>query len=81
MTGDTTAKSGGGGTMPVYSITTNYFTSGTQKQAEAGSVVPAINAMEPTKEGYYLVLEDGSEMKIIGNFFIMPSQNVQYIGR
>ena len=74
-------QSGGGGSLPTYSITTNYYTNGTQTQAEAGSVVTAKNAFDPVKEGYFLVLEDGQEMRIDGNIVIMPSQNVQYIGR
>ena len=65
----------------MYSITTDYFTSGTQKQAEAGSVVAAKYVLDPVTEGYFLVLEDGQEMNISGNIFIMPSQNVQFIGR
>ena len=71
----------GGGLLPTYSITTNYYTNGTQTQAEAGSVVTAKNSFDPVKQGYFLVLEDGQEMPINGNIFIMPSQNVQYIGR
>lgn len=75
--GVTGTLAGGGG---IYAITTNYYTSGTQSQAEAGSVVPLVQALDPVNQGYFLILENGQRMTISGNFFIMPSQNVQCIG-
>lgn len=64
----------------VFKIVTNYYTSGTQSGAYAGDIVSAKKSLDPITEGYFLVFEDGRRMSVLGDFFIMPSQDIQFIG-